>query len=179
ACRCAQRRFMSLFTVKEIRDVSMKNQTDVTLRTMFDIGRVKSSSAALIQSALFLREELPIRLAKRVLELENLPYGLSAMPSVKKVHNLYVDSFKLLNNSPKPNTAQGELEFKEVIHGMLQRHRDVVPLMAMGIKELKALSFNQASGYTFIDECPFLQDFLDRFYFSRIGIRILIGKSNT
>lgn len=39
----------------------------------------------LILSAQFLHNELPVRLAHRVAELENLPYGLSAKPHVLKV----------------------------------------------------------------------------------------------
>lgn len=42
----------------------------------------------LILSAQFLHNELPVRLAHRVAELENLPYGLSARPHVEKVCGL-------------------------------------------------------------------------------------------
>lgn len=159
---------VSSFAMKEIRAFAQKPQTDVTLRAMFDIGRgVPSSSATLVQSAAFLYEELPIRLAKRAVELTNLPYGLSNTPSVKKVQALYVDSFIKITSSPKPTNTNSEHAFMKIIQGMLQRHRDVVQLMAVGIKELKATLGNNND--QFIDECPYLQDFLDRFYFSRIG----------
>jgi hypothetical protein len=39
-------------------------------------------------SAQFLHNELPVRLAHRVAELENLPYGLSAKPHVLKVSQI-------------------------------------------------------------------------------------------
>jgi hypothetical protein len=39
----------------------------------------------LLLSAQFLQKELPVRLAHRVAELENLPYGLSSKPQVLKV----------------------------------------------------------------------------------------------
>lgn len=39
----------------------------------------------LLLSAQFLHNELPVRLAHRVAELENLPYGLSAKAHVLKV----------------------------------------------------------------------------------------------
>jgi pyruvate dehydrogenase kinase 2/3/4 len=39
-------------------------------------------------SARFLQNELPIRLAHRVAELENLPYGLGQRPQVLKVRML-------------------------------------------------------------------------------------------
>lgn len=42
----------------------------------------------LVLSAQFLHQELPVRLAHRVAELENLPYGLSVKPHVVKVWQL-------------------------------------------------------------------------------------------
>lgn len=42
-------------------------------------------SQQLLLSAQFLHNELPVRLAHRVAELENLPYGLSAKAHVLKV----------------------------------------------------------------------------------------------
>ena len=51
---------------------------------MLDFGS-RPIERQLLLSAQFLRAELPIRLAHRVAELENLPYGLSAKPHVLKV----------------------------------------------------------------------------------------------
>lgn len=48
----------------------------------------------LIYVSLFL-EELPIRLAHRVKELEELPGHLSEMPSIVRVKNWYAQSFKV------------------------------------------------------------------------------------
>lgn len=40
-------------------------------------------------------EELPIRLAHRVKELDQLPHNLSHMPSIKKVKDWYAQSFEV------------------------------------------------------------------------------------
>jgi len=40
-------------------------------------------------------EELPVRLAHRVKELDELPHNLSAMPSINKVKNWYAQSFEV------------------------------------------------------------------------------------
>lgn len=40
-------------------------------------------------------EELPVRLAHRVKELDELPYNLSDMPSIRKVKNWYAQSFEV------------------------------------------------------------------------------------
>lgn len=49
----------------------------------------------LFRASQFLAEELPIRLAHRVQELETLPDGLNDMPSVKKVADWYAQSFEV------------------------------------------------------------------------------------
>ena len=50
--------------------------------------------------------------------------------------------------------------------------RNVVPVMAMGVAELKR-ELKAEGGLT---ELPEIHQFLDGFYMSRIGIRILIGQ---
>lgn len=45
----------------------------------------KPTERNLLISAQFLHKELPIRIARRAIELERLPYGLSEKPAVLKV----------------------------------------------------------------------------------------------
>jgi pyruvate dehydrogenase kinase 2/3/4 len=87
----------------------------------------------LILSAQFLHNELPVRLAHRVAELENLPYGLSAKPHVLKVRDWYVESFKELRGFPKIRDAADEQHFTGLLKHIYTRHRNVVPVMAMGV----------------------------------------------
>ena len=70
--------------VEDIFKCAIKRQTGVTLRHMLDFG-ANPIDRQLLLSAQFLHQELPVRLAHRVAELENLPYGLSAKPHVLKV----------------------------------------------------------------------------------------------
>ena len=49
----------------------------------------------LFRASQFLSEELPIRLAHRVQELNELPDGLSEFASVKKVADWYAQSFEV------------------------------------------------------------------------------------
>jgi pyruvate dehydrogenase kinase 2/3/4 len=191
---------------------------------MVDFGG-RPSDGTLFKATQFLREELPIRLAHRVVELDTLPWDLSHMPSVRKVRDWYAESFADLTEFPKmaipaelkvrervnlsiqmvdhkkdefpsvnfngsvPNTIAGHRyftpidaevmissdarnyvqEFVRVIENIKKRHDPVVTTVAQGIRELKA-----QEGLPVIDER--VQAFLDRFYMSRIGIRMLIGQ---
>lgn len=59
-------------------------QTGVSLRYMMEFGS-RPTDRNLLISAQFLQKELPIRIARRAIELETLPYGLSDKPAVLKV----------------------------------------------------------------------------------------------
>lgn len=45
-------------------------------------------------------EELPIRLAHRVKELDELPNGLNKMPSIVRVKDWYAQSFEVREDPP-------------------------------------------------------------------------------
>jgi pyruvate dehydrogenase kinase 2/3/4 len=59
-------------------------------------------TGTMFRASQFLAEELPIRLAHRVQELESLPDGLNEMPSVKKVQDWYAQSFEVSCQPPNP-----------------------------------------------------------------------------
>ncbi|KAJ3210408.1 hypothetical protein HDU82_008167 [Entophlyctis luteolus] len=226
------------------------------------LGRAPSQYT-ILRSAKFLHHELPIRLARRVVELESLPYGLSKMASVRKVADWYSRSYEDLIKFPSPEEAGIDREmmkevasaasagapldegstktvtearrvdcppkhklpeaiavynskFVECVENIKRRHDPVAITMAQGIQELKQLwkdtqtnpvlvaaAAAAASSSKGNHEAAFrptqpslyppinilknslaaqnllpmdLQSFLDRFYLSRIGIRMLIGQ---
>ena len=66
----------------------------VSLRQMVQFGE-KPSTGTLFRASQFLSEELPIRLAHRVEELNELPDGLNEMPSIQRVRDWYAQSFEV------------------------------------------------------------------------------------
>ncbi|KAF9219532.1 alpha-ketoacid dehydrogenase kinase [Gyrodon lividus] len=81
-------------------------QTGVSLQQMVLFGQ-HPSQGTLLKASQFLAEELPVRLAHRVKELDELPDNLSDMPSICKVKNWYAQSFEELINFPpvSPSSA--------------------------------------------------------------------------
>ena len=75
--------------IDEIHKWGSMKQTGVTLRYMMEFGS-KPTDRNLLISAQFLHKELPIRIARRAIELESLPYGLSLKPAVLKVVYLFL-----------------------------------------------------------------------------------------
>ncbi|GAA5930484.1 hypothetical protein JCM21900_006736 [Sporobolomyces salmonicolor] len=210
-------------------------QTGVSLRQMVMFGQ-NPSQGTLLRASQFLAAELPIRLAHRVKELDELPHNLNRMPSIEKVKRWYAESFEELVSFPKaelssdiedalrrasndthtlpeskPNPSLPEhmkprpnqlkskqgrqkaplqhryyanpdqgidwppevLDYNErftrLLSNIKRRHDPVVTTMAQGI-----LEFKREIKAPHIDRS--IQTFLDRFYMSRIGIRVLIGQ---
>lgn len=69
---------------EEVRRWGGMKQTGVSLRYMMEFGS-RPTDRNLLLSAQFLHKELPIRIARRAIELESLPFGLSEKPAVLKV----------------------------------------------------------------------------------------------
>ncbi|WFD03374.1 [pyruvate dehydrogenase (acetyl-transferring)] kinase [Malassezia obtusa] len=223
-------------------------QTGVSLRQMVMFGRNTNPGTLLLASS-FLMDELPVRLAHRVKELDELPYDMSKMPSIIKVKNWYAQSFEELVQFPAPRlpdslqrklsksiAQEGEEDavpsmpnpsleeqavledgvsnthltenrqwgsdeaqrkrkpilnygtlakfddikwpmdvinynrnFTRCLERIKRRHDATVTTIAQGVLEYKRAKKSSA------DQAD-VQTFLDRFYMSRIGIRMLIGQ---
>jgi len=88
----------------KIRQMSEFPQTPISLQQMVQFGQ-PPSHVAMLRASQFLREELAVRLAHRVVEIaECSPYELSSMPSVGKVRDMYSKSFQDLLEFPRPET---------------------------------------------------------------------------
>lgn len=154
---------------EDLYNCSLKKQTGVSLKHMMDFVPTPKN---LLLSAQFLHKELPVRLAHRVVELENLPYGLSEKNPILQVRQWYIDSFKDLRNFPEMKSISDEANFNNLLYQVKMRHNDVVPTIALGINELKK-DLGPKMGRL---DVPEIHQFLDRFNMSRIGLRMLIGQ---
>ncbi|KDP28004.1 hypothetical protein JCGZ_19084 [Jatropha curcas] len=157
--------------IEDVQRWGAMKQTGVSLRYMMEFGS-RPTQRNLLISAQFLHKELPIRIARRAIELETLPYGLSEKPAVLKVRDWYLDSFRDLRSFPDIKDSNDERDFTQMIKAIKVRHNNVVPMMALGVQQLKK-GMDPKIVYEDLDE---IHQFLDRFYMSRIGIRMLIGQ---
>jgi len=142
------------------------------------------SDTAVMEAAAFLHGELPIRLARQVVSLDQLPYGMCLMPSVRQVRNWYVQSYRDIVDGPEPLTLEAASNFTTTLSGIYERHAKTLATMSRGTYELRqeltrlfdddpdaSLDAAQLDFSTFFA----IHDFLDSFYSSRIGIRTLIA----
>ena len=106
-------------------------------------------------------------------EIALLPDNLLRTPSVGLVSNWYAKSFEEVIDFEKSEPTSDNLsKFCSTLIHIRDRHTDVVQTMANGILELKE---SQNSGVEPGMETS-IQYFLDRFYMSRISIRMLINQ---
>lgn len=141
----------------------------LSIKKFMDFGQQPSEK----KSFLFLRKELPVRLANIMKEFSLLPESLLHMPSVMTVQNWYLRSFEEILAFEKVKDADKKRnleDFCETLIKIRNRHSNVVQTMAQGVIELKESETvdTQTEHST--------QYFLHRFYLSRISIRMLINQ---
>ncbi|XP_069617636.1 pyruvate dehydrogenase kinase, isozyme 3 [Ranitomeya imitator] len=153
----------------QIEYYSKFSPSPLSIKQFLDFGR---NNACEKTSYLFLRKELPVRLANTLKEVNLLPENLLQRPSVKLVRSWYMQSFLevLEYENKSPDDPDVLYDFLNILIQVRNRHNDVVPTMAQGVIEYK-----EKYGFD-----PFvssnIQYFLDRFYTNRISFRMLINQ---
>ncbi|KAJ8372344.1 hypothetical protein AAFF_G00290330 [Aldrovandia affinis] len=154
---------------KHIDHFSKFSPSPLSMKQFIDFG---STNACERTSFAFLRQELPVRLSNIMKEINLLPDRLLTTPSVQLVQSWYIQSLMeildFLDKRPDDHRVLGE--FVDALVTIRNRHNDVVPTMAQGVIEYK-----EAFGQDPVTSQN-IQYFLDRFYMSRISIRMLINQ---
>ena len=151
----------------KIFDYGLKHISHLNFYDMLKMFNMKNSNRIKLTST-YIYNEVPIRLAQRVKDLNNLPYGLSKNHSVNKIREWYLQSFMDIVEHKQPTTIDEMYKFKEVIERIHERHASTLTTMSKGIYELKKEGLiNDINSST-------MQSFLNRFYTNRTELRILI-----
>uniref|UniRef100_A0A4W5Q1E3 Protein-serine/threonine kinase n=1 Tax=Hucho hucho TaxID=62062 RepID=A0A4W5Q1E3_9TELE len=154
---------------KHIEHFAKFSPSPLSMKQFLDFG---STNACETTSFVFLRQELPVRLSNIMKEINLLPDRLLTTPSVQMVQSWYIQSLmeilEFLDKTPDNHSVLDE--FVDTLVNIRNRHNDVVPTMAQGVIEYKSV-FGQDPVTN-----QNIQYFLDRFYMSRISIRMLINQ---
>ncbi|XP_028846525.1 pyruvate dehydrogenase (acetyl-transferring) kinase isozyme 1, mitochondrial [Denticeps clupeoides] len=154
---------------KQVDFYSRFSPSPLSMKQFLDFG---SENACEKTSFMFLRHELPVRLANIMKEINLLPDNLLSTPSVRLVQSWYMQSLEEILDF-KEKDAENEKansDFTDAVIKVRNRHNDVVPTMAQGVVEYK-----EAYGTDPVTSQN-IQYFLDRFYMSRISIRMLLNQ---
>ncbi|KNG90206.1 pyruvate dehydrogenase kinase [Aspergillus nomiae NRRL 13137] len=110
----------------------------ISLRQLTFFGRTLTESR-LISSANYVRTELPTRLAHRLRDIQRLPYVVVANPHLSLVYELYYKAFERFRTIPEIKTLEDNDKFCDVLRKTLKEHLVVIPRLAMGVLECRAL----------------------------------------
>ncbi|XP_060798730.1 pyruvate dehydrogenase kinase, isozyme 4 [Neoarius graeffei] len=154
---------------KQVDWFSKFSPSPLSMKQFIDFG---SANACEKTSFIFLRQELPVRLANIMKEIDLLPDKLIGTPSVQLLHTWYTQSLmELVDFLEKDPEDKNVLQkFTETLINVRNRHNNVVPTMAQGVLEYK-----EAFGVDPVTNQN-VQYFLDRFYTSRISTRMLMNQ---
>ncbi|GAB0133584.1 hypothetical protein EsDP_00001990 [Epichloe bromicola] len=142
----------------EIAALARQDQHPLSLADLVRHGRPPLSEKSLLSSANFALGLLPIRLARRIQALRNLPFIVVSNPNISRIHNNYLHSLSILlpywhaASQGRPiSTLQHEIEFTHVLAELVATHTDTIPILAKGFLECRKY-ISPAEVTRFLDE---------------------------
>ncbi|EKX35983.1 hypothetical protein GUITHDRAFT_155357 [Guillardia theta CCMP2712] len=106
----------------------------LTIHELMSSGH-KVNNERLIAIAQHVQRELCIRLARRLLDIQTLPYIVVENPHIQSVHAIYHRAFAKLVDFPKVVNINQDEQFVLLLKELVQEGVQVVPLLARGIYE--------------------------------------------
>jgi len=161
-------KLLDIKSMKLLDHYSQFNPSPLTIKQFIEFGKTATEE----ESFTFLRKEMPVRLSNIMKEINLLPSNLLQMPSVLILQDWYAQTFRDLVefDSSSPTDPEVLSSFCQTLKTIQARHTNVVQTMAQGVLELK-------ESHTVDKQTDMaIQYFLDRFYMSRISMRMLINQ---
>jgi signal transduction histidine kinase len=106
----------------------------LTIHELLSVGS-HITNERLVSMAQHVQRELCIRLARRLLDIQTLPFLVVENPHIQKVHMLYRKAFEELIAFPKVVNINQDREFVRILKHLVQEGVQVVPLLARGTYE--------------------------------------------
>ncbi|KAL7270546.1 hypothetical protein RUND412_006740 [Rhizina undulata] len=148
----------------EVAKMAAKPLHQLTLRDLVRFGRPPLPGPRLLASARFTRDNLPIRISRRILALRNLPFIVVSNPHISKIYNNYLHSLRTILSFPDshPSTVAEEVKFTELLMEVVDTHANTIPILSKGFQECKRY-INPAE----------VTKYLDAHLRARIGTRLM------
>ena len=94
-------------------------------------------TSKVLESAQFTLEELPKRLARRLLDLQLLPYIVVTNPHIAQVYHAYRHAFDTLRQHTPPRTMAENQQFTSLLRRLVDEHAPMLDALATGMREIK------------------------------------------
>ncbi|XP_036392816.1 3-methyl-2-oxobutanoate dehydrogenase [lipoamide] kinase, mitochondrial-like isoform X2 [Megalops cyprinoides] len=140
----------------------MTGSVRLTPTTMLYAGK-SADGHHILSSAKYLQKELPVRIAHRIKGFRSLPFIIGCNPTILQVHELYIRAYHMLSDFPPIKDRETEAQYSKLVQQLLDDHKDVVTMLAQGLRESRK----------HIQDETVIRSFLDTTLTSRLGIRML------
>jgi len=158
-----------LNTLNNIKFLSIKTATPLSLKTVYNHG-ISISRTKKIKQSQFLYDEIPIRIAKRIMCLQKLPYNFNKMKGIQNIHDDYIDTFNKLIDYKKPKTLDDCYLYAEFLSKIKKKHNNIEFNIANSVKTYNNINITESN----INKNK-IDILLNEFYTSRIGLNLLVG----
>lgn len=108
----------------------------ISLRQLTVFGRTLTESR-LIESANYVRLELPTRIAHRLRNMQTLPYSALTNKHITDVYEMYYSAFERLRKVTEVRSLADNDAFCDLINTSLREHLSVIPNLAMGVIQIQ------------------------------------------
>ncbi|GAA5995642.1 hypothetical protein JCM5350_001635 [Sporobolomyces pararoseus] len=134
-----------------IETYAAKQSTPISLNSMINFGKYgrnkgeKEEAEKLLRGGNFLRTELPTRLSHRLRDLQELPFVVASHPRLQHVYELYLEAFEQIRRFPPIKNLEDNDAFCHFMQTTLDKHRVVIPELAIGVSETSPLHLPPAA----------------------------------
>eukprot|EP00126_Sphaerothecum_destruens_P007244 Sdes_comp19759_c0_seq1m11795 len=97
---------------------------------------VDLNATKLLESARFIQNQLPIRLALRIQEMRQLPFVTGCNPYIRNIHSMYLEAFRKLRTFPSIKTLQDDFQYVELLQSLVTQHSSVISTLAKASVEI-------------------------------------------
>jgi pyruvate dehydrogenase kinase 2/3/4 len=155
--------------MEALKALAAQSPTPLRLKDMHHYA-VNGDAAQRLRNAQFLIKELPIRMARRAMDLLTLPKGLNQTPAIRNVARQYLKYIEMLQSMDPPTTDEEERAFTDLLKSIVIDRKSIPMTISQGVSrwlESRKEEIDQES----LQE---MEDALYRFFTARAGLRFLM-----
>ncbi len=121
---------------KVLEQWAAKPATRMTLRQLIFFGRTLGRDREkILKSANYVRQELPVRIAHRIRDLQALPFVVMTNQHLEDVYQKYWSAFETFRRFPHIKSMDDNEKFCNLLRGLLDDHLTIIPSLTIGIVE--------------------------------------------
>ncbi|PVU92713.1 hypothetical protein BB561_003661 [Smittium simulii] len=155
-------KIISFYDTALLSKFAKKPIKNITSSHLLSFGVKPITENKLLEYTRFCQTELPVRLAKRVVAFQNLPFIVGTNPHIFEVYRLYYEGFERLRMSKPVNTLEEQKKYSDLLLQIIQSLSQVIPSVAQGMLEASRYMKKETT-----------KKFLDDLIWSRIGLRVI------